>query len=107
MMQPHYKRGQGGYMPIEKRCIYCNRWYTAQRKNSLFCSDKCRQAAHRDGIAVRRTAPKGVEVNAALAQLREDANAFRALAVNTAPRYRRTCCGIADALDEILGAVKL
>ena len=94
-------------MPIERRCVYCNRWYTAQSKKSLYCSDKCRQAAHRDGITFKRAARKGVEVNAALAQLREDANAFRDLAVNAAPRYRGVCGGIADALDEILGAVKL
>jgi hypothetical protein len=45
-------RGEVGFQPRVKLCEYCRKVYWAQRSDSKFCSDACRQRAHRERIAV-------------------------------------------------------
>jgi hypothetical protein len=36
------------------RCLYCFRLFTSERRTAVFCSDACRQAAHRAEVASKR-----------------------------------------------------
>ena len=90
---------------IERKCLYCGKKYMAKSRKSRYCSDRCRQAAHREMIVVA-SLPNAITVDTIARNavvLRGDAAFFDAAAERGPVRYRKECRDICDTVCEKLG----